>query len=73
MLRLSGGAGDDTLVSSSRKTTDTFDFRLRGDESYGRDKVTGTFSDAFGDSDRLVFDAGTDVDHSVNQDNMKKP
>jgi Ca2+-binding RTX toxin-like protein len=67
---LSGGAGDDTLVSSSRRTTDTFDFRLRGDESYGRDKVTGTFSDAFGDSDRLVFDAGTVVDYSVNQDNM---
>lgn len=67
---LHGGSGDDTIRASSRKTTDTFDFRLKGDESYGRDKISGNFNKRIGDIDRLVFDEGTEFTYSVNSNNM---
>jgi len=64
---IAGGAGDDTMSSSARGAVDTFDFRLRGDDGFGRDTIFGNFhinSDAI---DRVVFDEGVEIDHRVNE------
>lgn len=67
---LSGGTGDDTIRASAHKITDTFDFRLRGEESYGRDKISGYFNPEHGAVDRLIFDVGTEFEYSENPNTM---
>ncbi|NIZ13766.1 calcium-binding protein [Phaeobacter sp. HF9A] len=65
---LSGGAGDDVLFATARKHSDTFDFRLRGDDGFGRDTISGNFTDDNRPLDRLVFDQGTDIAHRIDSD-----